>query len=88
VRTSDGFDRKAFGLEFEKRATVMFSGLQKVRTWTVCRDRPPPKRENMNWIPCMGRPPPKRKNLLALLAQELEMQEYPTLWIVSPPQLE
>jgi hypothetical protein len=51
-RTSEGFDRKAFGLEFVKQATGMSSGLGKVRDWTVWRGRPP-----LEW----------KKNLLALL---------------------
>jgi hypothetical protein len=53
-RTSERFDRKAFGLEFVKRATGISSGLRKARDWTVRR----------------GRPPPKRKNLLALIGYE------------------
>jgi hypothetical protein len=52
-RTSDGFDRKAFGLEFVKRAARMPSRLRQIRNWTVGR----------------GRPPPNRKNLLVALAQ-------------------
>jgi hypothetical protein len=42
-RTSEGIDRKAFRLEFVKRATGMFSRLQKVRDWTVWRGRRPPE---------------------------------------------
>jgi hypothetical protein len=34
-RTSDGFDRKAFGLQFVKRAAGMPSGLREVRNWTL-----------------------------------------------------
>jgi hypothetical protein len=52
-RTSDGFDKEAFRLEFVKRAAGMFSGLQKIRNWRVWRGRPPLKR---------------KKNLLAALA--------------------
>jgi hypothetical protein len=44
--TSEEFDMKAFGLEFMKRATWMFSRLQKVRDWAVWRDWRPPEREN------------------------------------------
>jgi hypothetical protein len=50
--TSEGFNRKAFGLEFMKQATGMSSGLRKVMDQTVWRGQPPPK-----W----------KKNLLALL---------------------
>jgi hypothetical protein len=52
-RTSEEFDRKAFGLEFVKRATSMSSGLRKMRNWTLCRGRPSPK---------------EKKTLLAALA--------------------
>jgi hypothetical protein len=45
-RTTSEFDRKAFRLELMKRATGMFSGLQKVRDWAVWRYRRPPEREN------------------------------------------
>jgi hypothetical protein len=44
-RTSQMIDRKAFGLEFVKRALWMFSGLRKMTDWTVWRDRRPPKRK-------------------------------------------
>jgi hypothetical protein len=43
-RTPYGFDRKAFVLEFVKRTNGMFSGLRKVRNWTLWRGRPPSKR--------------------------------------------
>jgi hypothetical protein len=42
-KTSEEFDRKAFGLEFVMRATGMSSGLQKMRNWTLWRDWPPPR---------------------------------------------
>jgi hypothetical protein len=42
-RTSEEFDRKAFGLELVKRATGMSSRLRKMRNWILWRDRPPPK---------------------------------------------
>jgi hypothetical protein len=42
-RTSDGLDRKAFGLEFMKRAAGRSSALQKMRDWTLWRGQPPPK---------------------------------------------
>jgi hypothetical protein len=41
-RTSDGFDRKAFELEFIKRAARMSSRLWKVRNWALWRGQPPP----------------------------------------------
>jgi hypothetical protein len=44
-RISEEFDRKAFGLEFVKRATGMSSGLREMRNWALCRCRPPPKRK-------------------------------------------
>jgi hypothetical protein len=44
-RTSEGIDRKAFGLEFGKGATGMSSGLQQMRNWALWRGRPPPKRK-------------------------------------------
>jgi hypothetical protein len=44
-KTSDRIDRKAFGLEFVKRAPGMSSGLWKMRKWTLWRGRPPPKRK-------------------------------------------
>jgi hypothetical protein len=43
-RTSDRIDRKTFRLETLKRANKMSSRLEKVRKWTLWRDRPPPKR--------------------------------------------
>jgi hypothetical protein len=43
-RTSDGLGRKAFWLEFVKRAAGMSSGLRNVRNWSLLRGRPPPKR--------------------------------------------
>jgi hypothetical protein len=43
-RTSEEFDRKAFGLEFVKRATGKSSGLWKMRNWALCRGWPSPKR--------------------------------------------
>jgi hypothetical protein len=45
--TSDGFDGKAFGLEFVKRAAGMSSGLWQTRIWTVWRGRSPPNRKNL-----------------------------------------
>jgi hypothetical protein len=53
-RTSDGFDRKAFGLEFMKGVAGMSSRLQQIRNWSVWR----------------GLSPPDRKNLLETLEQE------------------
>jgi hypothetical protein len=67
-RTLDGFDRKAFGLEFMKRATGMSSGLWEVREWTLWRGLPPLEREIRNWTLWRGWPPPKWKNLLTALA--------------------
>jgi hypothetical protein len=63
------FDRKAFGLEFVKRASGMFSGLWNVRDWAVWRDRCPLERENKDLTLWRGRPPLKRKkSLLAMLS--------------------
>jgi hypothetical protein len=47
-RTSHGFNRKAFRLEFAKRAARMSSGLWKVRNWTLWRGHPPPPFEKRN----------------------------------------
>jgi hypothetical protein len=44
-RTSDGFDRKAFRLEFVNPAAGMASGLQQIRNWRVWRGQPPPKQK-------------------------------------------
>jgi hypothetical protein len=60
-RTSDGFQRKAFGVAFVKRATGMSSGLRRVRNWTFWRGRPPLEREIRNWTLWRGRLRPKRK---------------------------
>jgi hypothetical protein len=66
--TSDGFDRKAFGLEFVKRATGMSSRLQKMRNWTLCKGRTPLEQKIKDWALWRGQPPPKRKrNLQAVL---------------------
>jgi hypothetical protein len=37
-RISDRIDRKAFRLEFVKRPHGMFSRMQEVKEWTICRD--------------------------------------------------
>jgi hypothetical protein len=52
-RTSGGFERKAFRLEFVEQAARMSNGLWKLRDWTLWRGWPTPKR---------------KKNLLAALA--------------------
>jgi hypothetical protein len=44
-RTSEEFDRKAFGLKFVKRATRISSGLRKMSNCALWRDRPPPERK-------------------------------------------
>jgi hypothetical protein len=67
-RTLEGFDRKAFGLEFVQQATGMSSELWKVKDWTVWSGRRPLEQENKDRTLWIGRPPPKWKNLLALLA--------------------
>jgi hypothetical protein len=36
-RTSEGINKKAFGLELMKKATVMSSGLRKIRNWALWR---------------------------------------------------
>jgi hypothetical protein len=38
-RTSEEFDRKAFGLAFVKRATGISSGLRKLEDWALWRGR-------------------------------------------------
>jgi hypothetical protein len=48
-RTSDGLYRKAFGLEFVKRAAGMSGRLRKVRDWTLWRSRTPLEGEIRNW---------------------------------------
>jgi hypothetical protein len=45
-RTSQAIERKVFRLEFVKRITGMFSGLQKVRDWTVWGHQHPPERKS------------------------------------------
>jgi hypothetical protein len=68
-RTSEEIDRAAFGLEFAKRATGMFSGLRKVTRWALWSGQRPLERENKDRTLLMGKPPPKQqKNLLELLA--------------------
>jgi hypothetical protein len=68
-RTSEEFDRKAFGLEFMKRATGMSSRLWKMRKWTLWRGHPPPEQIIKNWALWRGRPQPKqKKSLLAVSA--------------------
>jgi hypothetical protein len=44
-RTSEELDRKAFRLEFVKRAFGTSSGLQRLIDRTLWRGRPPPKRK-------------------------------------------
>jgi hypothetical protein len=60
-RTSEEFNRKAFGLEFMKQATRMSSGLWVMRNWTLSRGWPPPKQKIKDWAFWSGRPPPKQK---------------------------
>jgi hypothetical protein len=68
-RISEGIYRKAFELEFMKRAIGIFNGLRKVRDCTVWRGRRPTEQENKDRTLWRGRPPRKgKKNLLALLA--------------------
>jgi hypothetical protein len=55
-RTSDGFDRKAFGMDFVRRAAGMSSGLWKVRDWTLWRGRLPSEREIRDWALWRSRP--------------------------------
>jgi hypothetical protein len=43
--TSEGIDKKAFGLKFVKRATGISSRLRKIRNWALWRAWPPPKRK-------------------------------------------
>jgi hypothetical protein len=43
-RTTSEFDRKAFELEFVKRANGMSNGLKKLKKWALWRGRPPLKR--------------------------------------------
>jgi hypothetical protein len=74
-RASDRIDRKAFGLEFVKRARGVFSGLRKVTHWKVCRDRRPPKREYKDQTLWRGRPPPKRKESLLALPAMLGLRD-------------
>jgi hypothetical protein len=67
-RTSEELNRKAFGLEFVKRATRMSSGLRKMRNWNLRGGCPPLEWKIKNWTLGRGRPPPKwKKNLLAAL---------------------
>jgi hypothetical protein len=45
-RASEELDRKAFGLEFVKRANGTSSCLQRMMDRILWRSRPPPKRKN------------------------------------------
>jgi hypothetical protein len=70
-RISDGFDRKAFGLQFVKRGPEVSSGLREVKNWALWRTRHSPDWEFRIWILWKDRPPPKRKkNLLVALTYE------------------
>jgi hypothetical protein len=55
-RTSDGIDRKAFGMDFMKRAAGRSWGLRKMRNWTVWRSQSPPEQDIRNLILWRGRP--------------------------------
>jgi hypothetical protein len=44
-RTTSRIYRKTIGLEIEKRAVRISSGMRKVTDWTLWRGRPPPKRK-------------------------------------------
>jgi hypothetical protein len=44
-RISEELDRKAFGLEFVKRAFGISSGIQRIKDWNLLRGRTPPKRK-------------------------------------------
>jgi hypothetical protein len=46
-RTTSEIYRKTIGLEVVKRATEMTTGLLKMRSWTLKRGKPPPKRKNL-----------------------------------------
>jgi hypothetical protein len=68
-RTSEEFYRKAFGLEFMKRATGMSSRMLKVRNCNLVEGSAPSRGKNKGWALSRVHPPPKRKKtLLAALA--------------------
>jgi hypothetical protein len=50
-RTTEEFNRKTLGLEFQKQANGTSSGLLKIRNWTLWRGQPPleRKRTNCTW---------------------------------------
>lgn len=68
-RTSDGFNRTAFKLEFVKQAARISSRLWKVRDWTLGRGWPTLEWEKRKWTLWRGSPPPKqKKTILSALA--------------------
>jgi hypothetical protein len=77
-RISDGFDRKAFGLQFVKQEPEVSSGLLEVKNWALWRTQPPPDWEFRIWILWKDGPHPKRKKnlLVALKYGEPEVWEH------------
>jgi hypothetical protein len=80
-RTSEEFDRKAFGLEFVKWVTGISNGLWKMRNCNFVEGSAPSKGEKQGVGILEGSTPPKqKKTLLAALAyEELDMWEHQPL---------